>query len=128
MISTYGRDDKLTKAVSKIEKWNENLKFKYVKKTASSLKNMLDKSKNVALGICKGATTCCKRPRCKLCPMVSNEDFVIGPKKKKFRTAEGNCATKTVIYHAKCKLCKKVYVGKTITTLSTRVNSHRSKY
>ena len=128
VISTYGRDNKLTKAVSGIEKWSNDFQFKFVKKTAPSLKNMLDKSKNVALGICKGATTRCSRRNCKLCKMVSNKNYVIGPKKKKFKTAEGNCATKNVIYHDKCKLCEKVYVGKTITALSTRVNTHRSKF
>ena len=37
---------------------------------------------------------------------------------------------KNIVYAATCKLCNKknVYIGKTITSLSQRVNSHRRQY
>ena len=36
--------------MKKVEKTSENIKFKYVKKTGSSIRNMLVKSKRASLG------------------------------------------------------------------------------
>ena len=44
VISTHGTDQKLTEITKKIEKHSEELKFRYVKKTGPSLKNILIKS------------------------------------------------------------------------------------
>ena len=55
--------------------------------------------------------------------MVSNNGHSV-------RTQGGNCKTRNIVYGATCKLCtvNNVYVGKTVTSLSQRVNGHRSKY
>ena len=41
---------------------------------------------------------------------------------------KGNCTSKNLIYHAACKHCQKVYVGKTTQILSNRINGHRNKF
>ena len=42
----------------------------------------------------------------------------------------GNFKTKNIVYAATCKLCNKnnTYIGKSITSLSQRVNGHREQY
>ena len=55
--------------------------------------------------------------------MVSNNGHSV-------RTQGGNCKTRNIVYGATCKLCtvNNVYVGKTVTSRSQRVNGRRSKY
>ena len=45
-------------------------------------------------------------------------------------TQGGNCKSKNIVYAATCQLCQKnnVYVGKSVCTLSQRVNGYRSKF
>ena len=130
VISTYGRDRQLTNVMQDLEKNCEKLSFRYVKKTAPSLRNILTKSKNTALGPPFGNTVPCDRRRCQSCPLMSGKDNI--PKfknsKKCISTAGGNCLSRMLIYHAECKLCKKVYVGKTVQHLVERINGHRNKF
>ena len=135
VVSTYGRDKKLIKTLQQIEKQSKNIKFRYAKKTAASLNNMLVKSKEASLGQPKGKTMPCKAGegrergrKCLTCAMVSKKDFVVGPNNKRIDTAKSCCKTRNVIYHASCHLCDKCYVGKTIQPLNKRVNGHRGKY
>ena len=129
VVSTYGRDAPLTNILDQVEK-KTNLKFKYVKKTAPSINNLVVKSKEASLGPKLGTTTKCTRtrPRCQCCDLVSESDHVIGPNGKRFSTCRGNCTTRSVIYHARCGLCDKAYVGKTTLPLNMRLNIHRAKY
>ena len=60
-ISTFGRDKKLTNILERVQKKSKNIKFKFVKKTAPSLKNLLVKSKIPALGSPYGRTKKCQR-------------------------------------------------------------------
>ena len=62
------------------------------------------------------------------CKMVSKQDHVIGPNKKIIKTAEAQCNTRCLIYHASCRYCEKCYVGKTIQPLNKRLCGHRSKF
>ena len=73
-ISTFGRDKKLTKILERVEAKSKNIKFKYVKKTAPSLQNLLVKSKHASLGHPHGATTACKTKTCMGCKLMSNRD------------------------------------------------------
>ena len=127
-VSTSGRDKKLTNILERVQTKSKYIKFKLVKKTAPSLKNLLVKSKRVALGSPYGRTTKCGRKNCMGCKLMSNRDSIRGANKKLYKTAKGDCTNRNVIYHAKCVFCSKKYVGKTITPLSTRLNGHRNKF
>ena len=129
VISTHGRDTPLTKVLHKIEQKSDKLKFRYVKKTAPSINNLVVKSKVASLGPKLGPTVKCGRGlRCLCCKLVSKSDHVIGPNDKLFKTCGGNCTTRSLIYHATCTMCEKSYVGKTTLPLSLRANIHRAKF
>ena len=127
-VSTFGRDKKLTNILERVQTKSKNIKFEFVKKTSASLKNLLVKSKRVALGSPYGRTTECGRGRCMGCDLMSHKDCIRGPNKKIYNTAKGDCTSKNVVYHAECVFCRKKYVGKTVTPLSIRLNGHRSKF
>ena len=135
VVSTFGRDNKLIRTLQQIEKQSESIKFKYTKKTAASLSNMLVRSKEASLGKPKGKTMPCKiskgtrrGKKCMTCDMVSKKDYVVGPNNKRISTAESCCKTRCAIYHASCHQCDKCYVGKTVQPLNKRVNGHRGKF
>ena len=128
VISTYGRDQLLTSTTKNIERHSESIKFRYVKKTAPSLNNMLVKSKVSSLGQPFGKTSSCKQINCKGCDMMSKQDFITDLNEKKYKTAQGKCNSYNLIYHAKCKHCNKGYVGKTTQKLNGRISGHRGKY
>ena len=131
VISTYGRDKPLKDTVDKIEKQSDTLSFQFVKKTASSLSNILVNSKNTSLGPKFGNSVPCnkkKTKKCLTCPLMSKKNFIYGPNLKLLYTSGGNCSSRMLIYRAQCKHCSKVYVGKTVQTLADRVSGHRSNY
>ena len=130
VVSTFGRDQKLVEATKKIEKLSDKFQFKYVKKTRPSLRNTLVKSKKCSLGNPQGKTKPCLRRNCKACKMVSGANFVTDMTGKKYKSAEGKCSTRNVIYHAQCKLCVKAncYCGKTTQPLNSRISGHRGKF
>ena len=130
VISTFGADRKLTAITKNIEKHSEEMeiKFRYVKKTGPSLRNMLIKSKVSALGQPYGKTQPCGVGQCKACGMLSNKDCVFDSRGKKHKTAKGKCNSRNLIYHARCKHCDKVYVGKTTQALNNRISGHRGKF
>ena len=59
---------------------------------------------------------------------MTKEDFVIGPSKKKFKSAKGKCNNRCTIYHGRCTICQKAYIGKSTQRLNERINGHRSKF
>ena len=128
VISTFGSDKELTDITKKIEKHSDSINFKYVKKTGPSLKNLLVKSKRPALGNPHGITSGCKIKPCKSCDMMSEKEFVTDLHNKKYRSSQGKCNSKNLIYHAQCKHCNKVYVGKTTQKLNSRISGHRGKF
>ena len=128
VISTHGRDQKLIKVLKRVESKCDGVKFHYVKKTAPSLRNVLVQSKKASLGNPLGKTKKCGKKNCQTCKLVTRKDHIIGPGGKIIKTANGQCNTRCVIYHCKCSLCDKTYVGKTVTPLNIRINGHRSKY
>ena len=128
VISTYGSDKKLTGIVKNIEKHSDELKFRYVKNTGPSLRNILIKPKVSALGQPLGDTTPCEKALCKACTMMSGKNCVFDRRKKKHRTAKGKCNSKNLIYHARCRHCSKVYVGKTTQALNSRIYGHQGKF
>ena len=127
VVSTHGRDKPLINALRKIEK-QTNIDFKYLKKTASSLRNKLVKSKKASLGHPVNKTRPCNKKNCMTCEMVSNQDKVIGPNNKVIKTAGGICSDRCLIYHARCQLCNKDYTGKTTNRLNARVSGHRGTF
>ena len=135
VISTHGRDDRLVNILKSAEKISKKISFKYVKRTAPSLHNILVKPKSTCLGNSRGKTSRCKRgtmgkrgKKCRACGLMSGKDKIKGHHKNKYLTAEGSCISKNLIYHATCKHCQKVYVGKTTQMLSNRINGHRNKF
>ena len=129
VISTYGRDNGLVRILQRADKMNDKVNFTYVKKTAPSLQQILVNPKHVALGSTRGKTTRCARgKRCLVCKLMSGKDKIRGRQRKSYLTAKGDCTSKNLVYHAKCKHCEKVYVGKTTQVLSNRINGHRNKF
>ena len=45
---------------------------------------------------------------------------------KTYKTANGNCKTKCIVYGVDCILCKKQYVGKSDNKSQKRISGHRS--
>ena len=111
-------------------------KLQVVTRRAPNLKDTLFKRKKLALGSESRTTDPCTKPGekkkgrpCQTCHLVSGNSMVSN-NGHSVRTQGGNCKTRNIVYGATCKLCtvNNVYVGKTVTSLSQRVNGHRSKY
>ena len=111
-------------------------KFQVVTRRAPNLKDTLFKRKKQALGSDSTSTVPCTKPGekkkgrpCQTCRLVSQNSSVTN-NDMMVKTQGGNCKTNNIVYGATCKLCtsNNVYVGKTVTSLSKRVNGHRSKY
>ena len=130
VVSTHGRDKELVKVLKRVENNSDKINFRYTKKTAPSLQNCLVKSKIPSLGQPKGRTMPCKPKsnNCMACKMVSQKDYVKGPKNKIIETACATCKTRCLVYHASCRHCEKCYVGKTIQPLRNRLSGHRGKF
>ena len=129
LISTFGRNKPLIDATRKIEKKFPSLKFQTINKTASSLRNMLEKTKNISLGPQKGKTEKCNRRRCKSCALMSEKNFITCKNtKRKYFSSFGSCLSKNTIYNAECKHCGKMYVGKSTQSLCDRISGHRSLF
>jgi hypothetical protein len=100
--------------------------FKYVKRTGSSLRNKFVRVKDLALGG-HGKTEPCKKPKCKLCEMISDlPDLVVNG--FKINPSRGICTTYNIIYLFLCTLCTKPYVGRTVSPFNIRTNQHRSAF
>ena len=111
-------------------------KLQVVTRRAPNLKDTLFRRKKLALGSESSSTDPCTKPGekkrgrpCQTCQLVSGKS-VVSNNGTSVKTQGGNCKTRNIVYSATCKLCSanNVYVGKTVTTLSQRVNGHRSKY
>ena len=129
--STYGRDKPLIDVITKIEKQSDSLSFQCVKKTAPSLSNILVNAKSTSLGQMFDSSNPCnkhKTKKCLTCLVMSKKNFIYGPNLKMIFTAGRICSTCMVIYHARCRYCDKVYVGKTVQPLADRVSGHRSSF
>lgn len=112
-------------------------KFQVVTRRAPNLRDSLFKRKALALEPSGSASTVpCTAPGekkrgapCQTCKVCSNKSCVEN-NGTTVKAQGGNCKTKNLIYAATCQLCSKnkVYVGKTVTQLSHRVNGHRSHF
>ena len=96
----------------------------YVKKTGPKLRSKLSNLKYISLGEKYGHSRPCGKPRCKCCPLMSGNDFILKGTSK-LKTAKGNCKTRFICYCARCKICSKKYVGKSTQQCNCRVNGHR---
>ena len=124
LTSTFGGDKPLCTAV-KEACVPFGLNVKYVSKTGATLKNTLTNLKYISLGNKYGITSPCGQSRCESCPLMSGKEEIVNGKTK-YRTAKGNCKTRNIVYNAKCKLCKKLYVGKSTQPCHKRINGHRN--
>ena len=127
VISTYGCDEELCKITDSVSELVP-FKFKYVKRTGTSLDKMLCKSKHISTGPRYGKTLKCNRNRCQSCNYMSNEDSIISTSGKFCKTAPGNCSSRNLVYAATCILCSKFYTGKTTQMLCGRICEHKSCY
>lgn len=148
-IMTYGAGHEETKV--KVEELNQKLassrtwcdeapdkipRFQVVTRRAPNLKDTLFRRRALALGSGSSETKPCTEPgavkrgrKCQTCKLVSGSSSVTN-NQVTVSTKGGDCKTRNIIYAATCKLCpvNSVYVGKTVTALSQRVNGHRSQY
>ena len=98
-------------------------------KTAPSLRSKFCTPKKTCLGSSKGLSSRCYRDvRCQCCHLMSQEDTVMDGHNKSFKTGKGNCISKNLIYHLRCKICAQPYVGKTVQMISNRMSGHRTKF
>ena len=109
---------------------------KIVARRAPSLKDTLFKRRALALGCGFAPTVPCtppdatrRGPRCQTCALTSGVDW-LKSNDRRVRTKGGNCKTRNIIYAAQCLICssRNTYVGKSVTSLSMRVNGHRSSF
>ena len=111
----------------------KTLNLKVVPKRGPNLKDLLFKRKAFSLLANSTAplgNVPCGRARCKSCILMS-EIFINGTPVK---SEGGTCTTTNCVYLAQCQACislnlhNNLYVGKTTTLLSMRVNGHRSAF
>ena len=136
VVSTYKADSAIVEAVGESE---ETLKrtqsfvnqtgplFKYVKKVGPSIRSHINFLKKQALGIQKGVATKCGARGCKTCKMLI-EAPCTEVLDKKVKLSEGSCKTYNLCYLAKCKICDKSYIGRTVDPLHKRINGHRQHF
>ena len=117
--------------LSKKEK-NLNHKALVAYKRPTTLSGFLTNYKTLAHNssdICSGSVSC---KRCKLCGAngnrkMTNETTVIKSQSGKiFRLHKRLTCKDFGIYVANCRICSAQYVGQTVTSFSTRWNTHRS--
>ena len=82
--------------------------------------------KCVSTGHKYGITKPCGVPLCKACNLLSGKSDIQNSKnKKRFKTASGSCKTQNCVYSGVCKLCNKLYVGKSTQQENRRISGHR---
>ena len=145
IITTYGSDADLVKVVETFEpslvsspslsllatdpenRTQQHKILSFVKRTGSSIRNKLVKSKQLALDTGVKGTQPCNRKNCKTCDSVSLlpvhriNDRRVEPK-------SGTCTTYNVIYALHCTACDKYYIGRTVRKLGDRFREHRQKF
>ena len=126
-VSTFGADKPLKDIVTKLPN-KDKLSIKMVHKTAPSLKTLMCTPRRTCLGPSKGKTEKCGRRKCLCCNLILDSDCVYDQSGKSYKTAKGNCTTKNILYHLRCKICSQPNVGKTVQMASSRMCGHRSKY
>ena len=94
----------------------------------TSMKVMISPSLKIATLKIWISKNTCGVGQCKACDMLSKKDCVFDSGGKKHKTAKGKCNSRNLIYHARCKHCDKVYVGKTTQALNNRISGHRGKF
>ena len=100
--------------------------FNYVKRTGSSLRHKLVRTKELAIGG-YGNTEPCNKPKCKLCEMICDR-LELSVNGVRISPSRGNCTTYNIVYLFICTLCDKPYVGRTVNPLNIRTNQHRSAF
>ena len=107
-----------------------------VARRAPNIKDLLFKRKQLALKPNSDVMVPCsailpkrKGPKCQCCTMLST-DSQVSTNGVTVNCAGGTCKSSNIIYCAECILCKRFnyYVGKTVTNLHERINSHRGCY
>ena len=105
---------------------NSNL-FKFVKRTGSSLRNKLVKTKQMALNKLSSKTVPCNKKNCQCCHIISDKDsFSING--KTIKPVAGSCTTYNIIYCVHCSICGKCYVGRSVRQLNIRIGEHRRNF
>ena len=100
--------------------------FNYVKRTGSSLRNKLVRTKELASDG-YGNTEPCNKPKCKLCVMICDQSE-LSVHSVGISPSRGNCTIYNIVYLFICTLCDKPYVGRTVNPLNIRTNQHRSEF
>ena len=137
VVSTYGCDDEIVSTLKEYEQEltntnifrNKNRVFKFIKRTAGSLRNKVVTNKALALGKKFGTTKPCRGRSCKCCKILCR-DKTIGINGKSVGCAPGTCHTYNIIYAVRCKLCERNngYIGRSTRQLNERLGEHRTSY
>ena len=107
--------------------------IKTVARRAPNIKDLLFQRKQIALKPKSDIMVPCssifpkrRGPKCQCCPMLST-DSQVTTNGVTVKCSGGTCKSSNIIYCAECILCKRFnyYVGKTVTNLHERINSHR---
>ena len=145
VISTFGSDSDLLNVVRKFQPEltsspsfasnpdltttpKNNRLFQLVKRTGSSLKSKLVKTKQMALNKTTGKrTACCNKKNCQGCRIIADGDsFNINGVLA--RPAGGSCITYNIIYCFICSICTKGYIGRSVQQLNERAGQHRRNF
>ena len=138
---TRNKLHELNETLSNSRTWNEEPQsnipfFHMVTRRAANLKDILYRRRALTSGLSSTITEPCTKPeenrkgrRCQTCNLISQKSSVTN-NQITVSCRGGNCKTKNIVYAATCTLCNKnnVYIGKTITSLSQRVNGHRGQF
>ena len=137
VISTFGCDEDIVSTLKRYEPELKNTNtfkkakgiFKFVKKTAGSLRNKIVRNKTLALGKRFGLTKPCKGKTCKCCKILCKKQSM-KINGKIVKCAPGTCHSYNIIYAVKCKLCQKNggYFGRSTRQLNVRIREHRSAF
>ena len=99
-----------------------------VARRAPNLKDMLFKRRSFCVDPkAEQGTVKCGAKNCMCCKLVSKTPY-LNHRNNMYKTVGGDCNVFNVVYCFQCKLCNILYVGKTVDSLKSRANGHRSKF
>ena len=103
------------------------LNFSSLWKNRPKHKNKVFNVKNIALGKRFCCTKPCKSKNCKCCKFISKKDRFTS-NNTTVKTAGGSCKSYNIIYLFYCRICKKLYIGRSTRLLRIRLGEHRRNF
>ena len=130
-IKCYKVAKEVNELLSLSETWHDKDVGKVIQvvaRRAPNLKDMLFRRRSFCVDPKRELGTMnCGTTSCMCCNLVSKSPY-LNHRNNMYKTAGGDCNSFNVVYSFQCKLCSILYVGKTVDTLRSRANGHRSKF